>query len=331
MSNRRTLKDIAKAAGVSEMTVSRVMRHSGVVSAGTTARVQSAIESMGYVPNRLAGSLAHARSNQVAVIIPSLVNNVFSRVLAGVTQELEKADYNAVVGISDYNIQKEEKLVMSMMSWRPAGIIVTSLLHTDRTRNILANAGIPVVEIMDIGDEPIDMAVGLNHAKAVAVLIEHLLDKGYRNLGYLGWNTNDFPAARRFSAIKDCLEAKGYGFTAPEIYSNPPDAPAGKEGMRKILADYPETDIVVFSNDTAAMGGMLHCLEAGLRMPQDVAVAGFSGLRASESLPKPLTTVRTRRFETGRIAARNILNRLAGQDVNKVVDLGFELIPGASS
>ena len=89
--------------------------------------------------------------------------------------------------------------------------------------------------------------------------------------------------------------------------------------------------MVIFSNDAAATGGMFHCLENGIAVPETLAIAGFSGLRYAQSLPRPLTTISFRRFEIGRRAARVILNSLAGQDVPRVTDLGFDLIAGASS
>ncbi|QBY01290.1 LacI family DNA-binding transcriptional regulator [Rhodophyticola sp. CCM32] len=331
MSARTTLKDVAQAAGVSQMTVSRVVRGDQAVSLRTRERVQQTIEQIGYVPNKLAGSLAHARSNQVAVIIPSLVNNVFSQVLAGITAELEKADYNPVVGVTDYNLEKEEALLISMMSWRPAAVIVTNLIHTDRTISILRNASVPVVEIMDVDGAPIDMCVGLKHDTAAQALADHLVSKGYQRFGYLGWQTNDYAAAKRFKAFRERLEARGYGLVAPEIYNAPPDMPAGKAGTDLLLKEAPLTDVIVYSNDTAAMGGALFCQEKNIALPDDMAIAGFSGLRMGQCLPQPMTTIRTFRLEIGQTAARNVLKVLSGVPVMRKIDLGFELIDGQSA
>lgn len=331
MTNRTTLKDVARAAGVSQMTVSRVVRGDEAVSVRTKEHVQATIAAIGYVPNRLAGSLAQARSNQVAVIIPSLVNNVYSQVLDGVTSELEKADYFPVVGVTNYDLAKEEALIISMVSWRPAGIIVANLIHTERTASILKNASVPVVEIMDVDGDPIDMGVGFDHEKAVRELADHLVAKGYRRFGYLGWQTNDFAASKRFHAFRVRLAARGYGLFAPDLYNAPPDIPAGKHGTSVLLRDAPETEVIVYSNDTAAIGGALHCLETGLLIPRDLALAGFSGLRMAQHLPQPLTTIRTYRRDVGRTAARNVLKVLSGTPVARQIDLGFELIEGLSS
>ncbi len=328
---RRTLRDVAKEAGVSEMTVSRVMRGKGAVSASTRKQVMSAVTRLGYVPNRIAGSLATSRSNQVAVIIPSLRNIVFSQVTSGVTSELGKAGYNGIIGITDYSLSREESLVVSMMSWRPAAVIITNLMHSERTRTILASAPVPVVEIMDASAQPIDMSVGLDHSQAGRVLAEHLLSKGHRRFGYLGWNTNDFAAADRFRAIKARLAEAGLLIEAPECFDEPPDFLAGKEGLRRLLEANPELDAVIFSNDLAAVGGVFHCSEAGLCVPGRLAVAGFSGLQVGRVLPGGLTTIATDRFEIGRLAAKKALDAMSGHRTNPVLDVGFELIKGGTS
>lgn len=328
---RPTLRDVSKVAGVSEMTVSRVLRGSGVVSNRTRTHVTSVIEKMGYVQNQLAGSLATARSNQVAVIIPSLVNNVFTEVMSGITGELEKAGYNAVVGISDYDLKKEETLIHSMMSWRPAGIIVPNIYHSERTFNILRNADIPVVEIMNLSNAPIDMSVGLDQKAAGRHLAQHLLSRGYQRFGCVGWNANDFSAADRFSAIEAHINQNGLEIFSPPLFDEPPNFSGGKAGLKRLLELRPDLDAVVFSNDTAAMGGMVHCMEQGISVPGQLALAGFSGLETAQNFPQKLTTISTKRFDTGRMAARCILNRLAGVPTKKVTDLGFELIAGETA
>ncbi len=328
---RTTLRDVAEAAGVSEMTVSRVLRGNGVVSRRTQDRVGQVVEKMGYVQNQLAGSLATSRSNQVAVIIPSMVNNVFTEVMSGITSELEKVGYNAVVGISDYDLKKEEALIYSMMSWRPAGIIVPNIYHTESTRNILRNTNIPVVEIMNLSRDAIDISVGLDQTAAGRKLALHMLSKGYKSFGCVGWNEEDFSAAARFSEIKRQLNAHGFEIFAPKLFDSPPNFTGGKEGLRKLLDMAPDLDAVFFSNDTAATGGIVHCLEAGISVPDELALAGFSGLEMGQNMPWKLTTISTKRYDTGRTAARSVLNRLWGVETEDYVDLGFELIEGETA
>ncbi|WP_227283920.1 LacI family DNA-binding transcriptional regulator [Boseongicola sp. H5] len=331
MTDRTTLKDVALVANVSQMTVSRVVRGDRRVSVRTRDRVQRIIEQIGYVPNKLAGSLAHSRSNQVAVLIPSLVNNVYSQVLTGITEMLERADYNPVVGVTNNDLRKEEALLESMMSWRPAAAILANLTHTDRTTRILRAASIPVVEIMDINGVPIDMSVGFNHIHAAQELADYLIGRGYRRFGYVGWIRNEFAASARYAALRARLERLGYGLVAPDLFKMPPDVPGGKYGTKLLLEQAPNTDVIVYSNDMAAVGGALYCIESGVSVPGKLAIAGFTGLRMGESLPWPLTTIRTFRHEIGRVAGRNVLKALSGTPVQKVTDVGYELVKGGSA
>ena len=125
-----TLRDVSAASGVSEMTVSRVLRNRGDVSAATREKVLQAAKALGYVPNKIAGALASQRVNLVAVVIPSLSNMVFPEVMAGISRIFEDTELQPVVGVTDYLPEKEEKVLYEMLSWRPSGVIVAGLEHT---------------------------------------------------------------------------------------------------------------------------------------------------------------------------------------------------------
>ena len=326
-----TQRDVARAAGVSDMTVSRVLRGSGTVSERTRDHIMQVVREMGYVPSRLPGSLAKSKSNQVGVIIPSLTSSIFNLVAAGIASELEKAGYNPVIGISEYDEEREESLIESMLSWRPAGFIVNDFVHSARTRNMLQNAGIPVVEMMELKDDPIDKCVGFNHSEAARALTEHLLTKGYRRFGFLGWTPDRYAASTRFRTIRKILHQKGLPLAELTGFTATPDEVEGKLATKALLDAHPDLDVIIYSNDSAAIGGMLHCLDAGLSIPDEIAIAGFSGIPAGQVMPKQLTTISFKRFEVGRRAAKVVLNSLVGQKEPAVVDMGFELIPGTSS
>lgn len=329
--NRTTLKDVAEAAGVSEMTVSRVIRGKGVVSVRTAQKVRKVIEQLGYVQNRLAGSLSESRSNQVAVIIPSLTNNVFTEVMTGITSELENADYHAVVGVTDYNLAKEEALVISMMSWRPAAIILSNAVHTERTVNILRRTDIPVVEMMSLFEDPIDINVGIDQRAAVRDLAHHVIAKGHRRFGFLGWNERDLAAVARFTEIEAVIREYGFSVQPPYLYDSPPNFSRGKTGMKEILDRTSDLDAIFFPNDTTAIGGMIHCIENGVRVPDDIALVGYSGLSLGQIMPQQLTTIETKRFETGQKSASSILRRLSGRRVPSTHDMGYTLIDGQTT
>ena len=161
-----TLRDVSEASGVSEMTVSRVLRGRGDVSEATRERVLKVAKELGYVPNKIAGALASQKVNLVAVVIPSMSNMVFPEVMTGVNNVLEGTELQPVVGITHYMPEKEEKVLYQMLSWRPSAVIIAGLEHSEASRAMLANSGIPVIQIMDVDGEPIDTAVGISHRRA---------------------------------------------------------------------------------------------------------------------------------------------------------------------
>ncbi|MCP3870088.1 MAG: LacI family DNA-binding transcriptional regulator [Gammaproteobacteria bacterium] len=326
-----TLKEVAAAAKVSEMTVSRVLRETGSVSKKTKAKVLAVVDDMGFVPNKVAGSLATSSSNLIAVIVPSLRNQVFTEVLSGVTDYLDTTGYKAVIGISDYKREKEEQLVRSMLSWRPSGLIVSNLTHSDRTRKIMANANIPVVEMMETTEDPVDFCVGLDHIKAGALMARHFIDQGYRRIGYVGCNDRDRTAAKRFKGFAAALRKDGLKVEGTLEYDQPVSMELGKKGIAALLSDYPHLDAVYFPNDIAAIGGLFHCLEAGISIPSSVAIGGFSGLKIGQLMPVPLTTVRVGRFEVGQRSARIIVDRLNGKHPNHVNIVDIKLIKGGTT
>ncbi len=322
-----TLADVARAAGVSKITASRVLR-GGPVAAETRDRVLEIVRRLGYVPNRLAGTLSSAGSNLVGVIIPSLANIVFPDVLRGVEGVLDAAGFRLVVGVTDYDPEREEGLIEAMLAWRPAGLIVTGLEHTDRGRAMLANAGIRVAELMDLDGTGLDIVVGLSNRAVGRASARHLVERGYRRLAYVGHDLgHDRRAAKRFEGFREALAESPAALVATELLPGRSSAASGREGLARILDRGARVDAVYFSNDDMAMGGYFLCLARGLAVPDRVALFGFNGLDLAQALPQPLSTIRSPRVQMGEVGARLV----CGREPSAVVDLGFELITGATA
>ena len=329
---RLNLRDVAAVAGVSEMTVSRVQNRRGVVSARTRERVEAAIERMGYVPNRLAGSLARSTTEQVAVIIPSLSNLVFDEVLEGIAKTLASAGMNPLVGVTNYDPMREEALLLSMLSWRPAGVILPAIEHTARSAAALKHSGLPVVEVMNTARAPIDIAVGIDQRAAGAALASHLWDRGHRIFVYAGRRVHDVSGEMRFAALAAEIADRGGIVRAPPAEGGVPVALAeGKQALAAILESDSRPDVVVFANDTAAAGGIMHCMERGVAVPDDIGIAGYGGLTIGRALPDALTTIRTDREAIGRIAAECVLRRIDGAEVAATNIVPFALVAGSTS
>ena len=194
------------------MTVSRVLRNRGDVSEATRERVLAAAKSLGYVPNKIAGALASQRVNLVAVIIPSMSNMVFPEVMSGISETLEETGLQPVVGVTGYSPDKEEKVLYEMLSWRPSGVIIAGLEHSDASRAMLAASGIPVVEIMDVDGTPVDSVVGISHRRAGQQMAQAILKDGYEHIAFLGTKmAQDHRARKRFEGFTEVLAKAGAG------------------------------------------------------------------------------------------------------------------------
>lgn len=302
-----TLRDVSEASGVSEMTVSRVLRNRGDVSEKTRAKVIEAARTLGYVPNKIAGALASNRVNLVGVIIPSLSNMVFPEVMMGISKVLDGTPLQPVVGVTDYTPEKEEQVIFEMLSWRPSGLIVAGLEHTESARAMMRNCGVPVVEIMDVDGEAVDFSVGISHFRAGRETATEILKRGYRHIGFLGTKMPlDHRAQKRFEGFNSVLREQGLSLEADEYYSGGSALAKGREMTESILKKEPKLDFLYYSNDMIGAGGLLYCLEAGLNVPGDIGLAGFNGVDLIDGLPKRLATMDSCRIQIGTVAAEII-------------------------
>ncbi|UWP91994.1 LacI family DNA-binding transcriptional regulator [Aliiroseovarius crassostreae] len=331
--NRRplTLRDVSEASGVSEMTVSRVLRNRGDVSQATREKVLAAAKELGYVPNKIAGALASQRVNLVAVIIPSLSNMVFPEVLTGINQVLDETPLQPVFGVTKYDPEREEKVLYEMLSWRPSGVIIAGLEHSENAKAMLRAAGIPVVEIMDTDGPAIDACVGISHRRAGRMMAKAILKAGYRNIGFLGTKMPlDHRARKRFEGFTEALAKEGIEIMDQEFYEGGSALAKGREMTETILTRSPELDFLYYSNDMIGAGGLLYCLDKGIDVPGKLGLAGFNGVELLEGLPRRLATMDACRLEIGRAAAKIIAERAQDGGVagGERVELAPKIEPG---
>ncbi|WP_299648533.1 LacI family DNA-binding transcriptional regulator [uncultured Jannaschia sp.] len=324
-----TLRDVSEASGVSEMTVSRVLRNRGDVSDRTRAKVLEAARRLGYVPNKIAGALASNRVNLVAVIVPSLSNLVFPEMLAGVDEVLGDTDLQPVVGTTGYDPGKEERTLFEMLSWRPSGVIVAGLEHSEASRAMLANSGVPVVEVMDVDGTPVDAAVGISHWRAGYQVGTEIVQRGYRRVGVLGTKVDgDHRARKRLEGLERALREAGVPIVDQMAYSGQSAFGKGREMTAEMLARTPDLDFLFYTNDLTGGGGLLYALEKGFDVGGGLGLVGFNAFTLLDGLPRQLATVDSRRREAGQIAARIILGAHAFPGEDRRVELVPTFLPG---
>ncbi len=205
---RPTIADVAALAGVAAITVSRALREPERVSAGLRGQVLRAVDELGYVPDPNARALASARAEVFGVLVPSLTNNVFAEVVRGIYDGLSDSTFRIQIGHTHYSGLEEERLLQVFLSQRPAALIVSGTNQTPTARRLLDEAGCPVVQIMETGADPVDMMIGFSHFDAGRTAVEHLVDAGYRRIGFLGARM-DPRSQRRLAGYRAALEPEG--------------------------------------------------------------------------------------------------------------------------
>lgn len=324
-----TLRDVSEASGVSEMTVSRVLRNRGDVSQATRERVLAAAKRLGYVPNKIAGALASQRVNLVGVIIPSLSNMVFPEVMTGISSVLDETPLQPVVGVTNYLPEREEAVLFEMLSWRPSGVIIAGLEHSEAASAMLANAGIPIVEIMDTDGQPVDSMVGISHRRAGIAMANEIVKAGYKRVAFVGTKMPlDHRARKRFEGFTGALAKAGIEMADHEFYSGGSGLAKGRELTAKLLERTPDIDFIYYSNDMIAAGGLLYCLDRGLDVPGQIGLAGFNGIELLDGISPRLATIDACRREIGETAARIIAK--AAEDGAESVSEKIELEPKIS-
>lgn len=328
------MEDVAREAGVARVTVSRALSHPDKVSPATRAAVRAAIERLGYVPNLTAGSLASKRSRIIGAIVPTLCNSWFADAMDGLAETLGAAGYQLMLGQSGYHVDQESSLVDAFLGRKVDGLVMTGVVHAPSVRERLRRMRLPVVEIWDLTDDPIDTVVGFSNILIGEAVAGYLLQRGHRQIGFIG--AEEVRSGKRLQGLRQRLAAEGLGVTAATPIAPPSTIEDGARSLAELLALNPQLQAVFCSNDTLGVGALFECRRRGLRVPQDMAVVGFSDLAIAAACVPALTTVRVQSRELGCRAAQVLLQRLNGATTDvaaqgKVVDLGFQIIEREST
>jgi LacI family transcriptional regulator, gluconate utilization system Gnt-I transcriptional repressor len=326
------LTEVAKLAGVSPITVSRFFRSPEALTAGKRVRVESAANELGYVPNLAARALASQRTEVIGVLVPSLTNSVFSDVLRGIYDALDGSRYSIQLANTRYSIFQEEKLLRLFLAQKPTGLIVTGINQTDESRSIMESVACPIVQIMEIGPAPIDMMIGFSHFEAAKAGISHLLEQGYRRIGFLGARM-DPRVQRRLEGYQAAMnDAALFDPRRVVTTATPSSVTLGGTLFADLLAKAPDIEAVFCGNDDLALGALFECQRRHMSVPEQMAIVGFNDLEYMSATVPTLTSIRTNRYEMGRDAAVMVIEAVEGRrPAQPVVDLGFSVMKRQSS
>lgn len=326
-----TMRDVARAAGVSRMTVSRALKKDSPISEVTRERILKVVRDMNYVPDQMAGSLTTKRSGFVAVLVPSLNNLHFAETVQALTLELEEIGQQVLLGYTDYSAEREEQLIETMLRRRPEAIVLSYDGHSDRSVQLLSEVQVPVIELWERPDGPVAHTVGFSNRAAAAEMTRALIARGYRNIAFLGEAEDDWTrgAARRKGFIEAMEQAGLSAHRLLKIGKPPLSIEDGSAAVPKLLVDYPDTDCVFCVSDAPAFGAMSALKAAGRRIPDDIGVVGFGNFELSRFASPTLTTVsvdpKAIGSETGRMIADLLMNKDSDPKLHRQIDVEVEL------
>jgi LacI family gluconate utilization system Gnt-I transcriptional repressor len=329
---RATMADVARLAGTSMISVSRAFKKSALVTEDLRARIFEAATSLGYVPNRAASALASAQSMNIAVLIPSMTNTVFIDLLAGINEILLPRGYQVLMGVTGYSPQEEARLLRTYLEFRPDGVLLTGVDHLPAVWQLIEGLGCPTVHMMELSDRSGSYSVGLSQIEGGYAIARHLLERGYRRIGFVAAQLDPRTLARG-EGYRKALDEAGLGavrreLRVPEVSS----IGLGAALLDRMLAAFPDCDAIFCCNDDLAQGALAQCRRRGIAVPAALAIAGFNDLPASAWTSPTLTTIATPRYAIGREAAAMLVDLIAGSaPASRRRDLGFTLMARESS
>ena len=325
-----TMSDVAQQAGVSTITVSRVLRMPDRVSSKTREAVTQAIDVLGYVPNEGAGALSSSRTRVVGAIISTLGGSAFTSTINGLATSLRRAGFHLLMASTDYSQAKEEDYIAAMLARRPDGLVLSATEHTEKSAKLLARAGIPVVEIWELPGSSPHHNVGFSNEKAAHEMVRDLLRSGRGRIGVLG---NAFGSDRR---VRE--RVRGYeralledGIGEPRIITlsdrTMTSAERGAREFATLLQQWPDTDAVFCVNDTIALGALCEARRRKIDVPGSLAIAGFGDFDFANDYGLGLTTVHFPGYRIGELAAEVVVEELCNPSRQpRVIDVGFEVV-----
>ncbi len=317
-----TLADVARLAGVSTMTVSKVLRGKGAISPDTRKRVFEAAGSLGYVPNRLAGALSAKKSMLVAVLIPSIADTIYAEIISSLHSLLDDASLSLFIAESRMDPQVEERQVHDLLALRPAYLIRSGGIEsTVPAQKLIRRMGIPHIQIWD-GDDPRGQVnVGPSHVEAGRLAAHHFHELGLRKVAYVGAEVErDLCARRRMESFVASMGSHGARVELFTDQALPRQAESGEILTRNLLESGWKVDGIFYLNDAMAIGGLRALIKAGLRVPDDIKVMGFNGTSREQTIRTQLTTISADGCKLGQDVAKAILDLMVGRSPAKQID-----------
>lgn len=331
-----TIKDLARELTISPSTVSRALRDHPDISKATKQRVMEAAERFNYQPNQLAQSLQKKRSNTIGVIVPEIRHHFFSTVISGIEEVAYENGYIIMVCQSSETLAREVINTQALVANRVAGLLIAISSETtnfDHLSGVLRQ-GVPLVQFDRVVEELPTSKVVVDDYKAAYEAVTHLIESGYRRIGHMAGQDGIALNCHRYRGYRDALRDNGLVFEEKYHLHGGYREEDGRKGAARYLAMDSLPDAILAINDPVAVGLFSEFKKAGVRIPDDVALVGFSDTPAAALIEPALTTVYQPAFAMGETAATLLMKQFAEEDATfhpETVVLETELLVRGSS
>jgi LacI family transcriptional regulator len=324
---RTSLKDVARLAGVSTATVSRALNLPAQLDPETLVRVRAAVKKLRYVPHGAARALRSQRSRMIGAVVPSFDYALYARTTSALQDELDAHGYALVLAAHHYDLPTEVRLTAQLLEHDVEAFVFVGLDHDPELFVLLNEFQRPYVLTWGVDASGAHPSIGFDNRAATFALANHIVDLGHRRIGLITAPHEGNDRARERSAgVRGALAARGLSLAPDCIQYGPISLASGAELMRRILALPQRPTAIIATNDVFAVGAMTACREAGLRIPEDMAITGVDNTDLGATQTPGLTSVRTPIVDIGRAAARHLIARLNGESVEFLQQLPFELV-----
>ncbi|MFU9137420.1 LacI family DNA-binding transcriptional regulator [Erwinia tasmaniensis] len=327
---RVSLEDVAKCAGVSTATVSRVLNGSASVRQSRREAVERACEELGYVINRAARTLASRRSMTIGAVVPTLATETFSRPLAAFQQQIHQSGYTLLLANSDFDPQTELQEVNKLVEYGIDALMLVGNSHHPRLRERINQLDIPCVQTFSVDRQ--HPSVGYDNEQAAGELTRHLLALGHQRFAVIvGTPPSNDRVFDRITGTREALAAAGIALAEVNLIDNAFTMNDARQAMFRLLDGPEPPTAVICGNDLLAFGALRGAGERYLRVPNDISITGFNDYEYAEHLEHPLTTMRVELDEIGRRAADYLLATLNDQPATRQTLLIPQLIVRSST
>jgi LacI family transcriptional regulator len=329
---RSSARDVARLAGVSTATVSRALNLPDSVDPTTLTRVRAAIDKLRYVPHGAARALRSRKSDTLGAVVPSFDYALYARTTSALQREVDARGYALVLAAHHYDLQTEVRVTQQMVQHGVDAFVFVGLDHEGSLYSLLDRYGRPYVLTWGVDPSGLHPSIGFDNRAATYAMTRHLLELGHRRFGLISAPTAGNDRSReRGAGVRNALAGAGLTLDDDAIRYGPIALESGAAAMRELLALVPRPTAVIATNDVFAVGAMVACREAGVRIPEDISITGVDNTDLGATQTPGLTSIRTPVIEIGRAAAQQLFARLEGEPAELSQLLPFELVTRGST